>query len=200
MAEELRHRRRRHIGRSWHVDETFIKVHSLWRYLYRAMDRNGALVDAMLSERRDLAAAKALFRSGRTVTGVVPDRVTSDGHDASGEEVRHWMNVYLNNRLEQAIAGSRIDTDLCGDSRVAGRFCRSFDELRGFLRILSFHRQHVSAHCRRLRQRLRHGYCPRDPRSPKPLDSDPRAAASLENTLLARELTKRPAGRMQSAA
>ena len=36
----------------------------------------------MLSERRDLAAAKAFFRSARTVTGVVPDRVTSDGHDA----------------------------------------------------------------------------------------------------------------------
>src|SRR5438067_689695 len=77
LAEELRRRRRRHIGRSWYVDETFIKVHGHWRYLYRAIDSDGALVDAMLSKCRDLAAAKAFFRSARTVTGVVPDRVTT---------------------------------------------------------------------------------------------------------------------------
>ena len=69
-------------GRSWYVDETYIKVHGHWRYLYRAIDRDGALVDVMLSERRDLAAAKAFFRSAKTVTGVIPDRVTTDGHDA----------------------------------------------------------------------------------------------------------------------
>ena len=39
------------------VDETYVKVCGRWRYLYRAIDRNGALVDVMLSERRDLAAA-----------------------------------------------------------------------------------------------------------------------------------------------
>lgn len=37
LAEELRHRRRRRIRRSWYVDETFIKVHGQWRYLYRAI-------------------------------------------------------------------------------------------------------------------------------------------------------------------
>ena len=40
-----------------------------------------ALVDVMLSEHRDLAAAKAFFRSAKTVTGVTPDRVTTDNHD-----------------------------------------------------------------------------------------------------------------------
>ena len=80
-----------------YVDERFMKVYGLWRYLYRAIDRDGALGDVMLSERRDLAAAKAFFGSARTVTGVVPDRVTTDGHDAYpaairselGEAVRH---------------------------------------------------------------------------------------------------------------
>ena len=42
LAEELRRRRRRHIGRSWYTDETFIKVHGRWHYLYRAIDRDGA--------------------------------------------------------------------------------------------------------------------------------------------------------------
>ena len=47
------------IGKSWYVDETYIKVHGQWRYLYRAIDRSGALVDVMFSEHRDMAAAKA---------------------------------------------------------------------------------------------------------------------------------------------
>src|SRR3981081_997304 len=42
LAEELRRRRHRHVGRSWYVDETYIKVHGHWRYLYRAIDRDGA--------------------------------------------------------------------------------------------------------------------------------------------------------------
>ena len=36
-------------GRSWYVDETYIKVQGHWRYLYRAIDRSGALVDVMFS-------------------------------------------------------------------------------------------------------------------------------------------------------
>jgi putative transposase len=163
LAEELRRRRRRHVGRSWYIDETFIKVHGRWHYLYRAIDRDGALVDVMLSERRDLAAAKAFFRSARTVTRVVPDRVTTDGHDSYpaairselGEAVRHRTNVYLNNRLEQDHRGikDRYRSMRGFNSAIsAGRFCRAFDELRSFLRVRSFHRQHVSAERRRLRR------------------------------------------------
>ncbi len=77
LAEDLRRRRRGKVGRSWYVDETYIRVHGRWKYLYRAIDRDGALVDAMLSEHRDLAA-KAFFRPAKAVTGVTPDRVTID--------------------------------------------------------------------------------------------------------------------------
>ena len=91
------------------MDETYIKVHGQWRNLYRAVDRDGALVDVLLSERRDLAAARASFQSARTVTGVAPDRVTTDGHGAHpsairtelGDAVRHRTDAHLNNRLEQ---------------------------------------------------------------------------------------------------
>src|ERR1700689_2171371 len=62
LAEDLRRRRRGKVGCSWYVDETYIKVHGHWRYLYRAIDRNGALVDVMFSEHRDMAAAKAFFQ------------------------------------------------------------------------------------------------------------------------------------------
>jgi putative transposase len=76
LAGELRQSRRRKGGtgrRSWHVDETYLKVCGRWCYLYRAIDKNGDLVDTMLSEHRDVAAAQAFFRSAKSVTGIVPD-------------------------------------------------------------------------------------------------------------------------------
>jgi putative transposase len=107
LAEGLRRHRRGKVGRGWYVDETYIKVNGQWRYLYRAIDRTGALVDVMFSEHRDMAAAKAFFRSAKTVTGVTPERVTTDGHDSYprairttlGESVQHRTSRYLNNRF-----------------------------------------------------------------------------------------------------
>src|SRR4051795_8350648 len=43
LAEGLRRRRRGKVGKSWYVDETYIKVHGHWCYLYRAIDRNGSM-------------------------------------------------------------------------------------------------------------------------------------------------------------
>src|SRR3954452_24128581 len=80
LADDLRRRRRGMVGRSWYVDETYLKVHGRWCYLYRAIDRNGTLVDVLFSEHRDMAAAQAFFRSAKAVTGITPDRVTTDGH------------------------------------------------------------------------------------------------------------------------
>src|SRR5262245_35957384 len=108
LSETLRKQRREKVGCHGDVDETFIKVKGRLVYLYRAVDRDGNLVDVLLSEKRDKAAAEAFFRSGRTVTGHTPARVTSDGHDAYpgaikavlGEAVRHRTNRYLNNHLE----------------------------------------------------------------------------------------------------
>ena len=59
LAEDLRRSRKGKVGRSWYLDETYIRVQGEWKYLYRAIDRDGALVDVMLSEHRDLAAVRA---------------------------------------------------------------------------------------------------------------------------------------------
>jgi transposase-like protein len=108
------------------------------------------------------AAAKAFFRSARTVTGVIPDRVTTDGHDGYpaaiqsefGEDVLHRTSVYLNNRLEQDHRGIKDRyRPMRGFKSMASvkRFCRAFDEVRNLLRVRSLPHQHVPADRRRLR-------------------------------------------------
>ena len=47
---------------SWRVDETYIKVNGDWKYLYRAVDREGNTLDFMLSARRNKKAAKRFFK------------------------------------------------------------------------------------------------------------------------------------------
>ena len=80
IIEQLRARRTGKASRSWYVDETYISVGGKWRYLYRAIDRDGNLVDSMLSKRRDMVAAKRFFKQAKEVTGCAPERVTTDGH------------------------------------------------------------------------------------------------------------------------
>jgi hypothetical protein len=93
-------------GVSWYADETYVKVQGRWCYLYRAIDREGNLLDAMMSETRDLEAAKQFFARTLTIVGKPPQRVTTDGHAAYphairetlGRKVVHRCNPYLNSR------------------------------------------------------------------------------------------------------
>jgi len=135
-------------------------VNGGWKYLYRAIDRDGALVDVMLSEHRNMAAAKRFFRSAKAVPGVIPDRVTTDGHDAYPRAIRtaldssvwHRTNCHLNNRLEQDHRGikGRCRPMLGFKSVPSARWCcRGRDELRNFLRSRSRMCQHVPASTRR---------------------------------------------------
>ncbi len=101
---------------SWRMDETYIKVRGKWTYLYRAVDRDGQTLDFMLSERRDLAAARRFFKQAIAANGV-PDRVVIDKSGANlaglmavnvilkltgtGHLVTIRQVKYLNNILEQ---------------------------------------------------------------------------------------------------
>jgi transposase-like protein len=55
-------------------------VRGRWCFLCQATDRNGDLVDALLSDHRNMASAQAFFRSTKPATGMTPDRDTTDGH------------------------------------------------------------------------------------------------------------------------
>jgi putative transposase len=61
--EEAFHRRKRPVGRSWRMDETYIKVKGQWSYLYRAVDKTGQTIDFLLTEHRDTEAALRLVVS-----------------------------------------------------------------------------------------------------------------------------------------
>ena len=102
------------VGRSWRVDETYVKIRGVWRYLYRAVDRAGQTVDFRLSTRRDVAAAKAFFRKAIKSQQRQPQTITLDGYAASHRAVHELKadgslptetklrsSKYLNNLIEQ---------------------------------------------------------------------------------------------------
>jgi transposase, IS6 family len=68
----------RHVpGDRWFVDETYVKVAGQWRYLYRAVDQYRQVIDVLLSEQRDTAAARRFF-SRALRHGPLPVEVTTD--------------------------------------------------------------------------------------------------------------------------
>jgi transposase-like protein len=77
----------RPVGGSWRMDETYIKVHGQWVYLYRAVDKAGQTVDFFLSRSRDVNAAKSFLRSAMKNTRV-PTKITLDAYAASHRAVR----------------------------------------------------------------------------------------------------------------
>ena len=103
--------RKRPVGRSWRMDETYVKVGGQWKYLYRAIDRDGHTVDFLLRARRDHAAARALFERAIDLHGV-PEKITIDKSGAntaaimsvqadSGLPIELRQSKYLNNLVER---------------------------------------------------------------------------------------------------
>ncbi len=80
------------IGRSWRVDETYVKIRGNWVYLYRAVDRDGKTVDFRLSAKRDVAAAKAFFKKAIKSQGRAPHTINLDGYAASHRAVREMKD------------------------------------------------------------------------------------------------------------
>jgi putative transposase len=160
VSENLRAKRRGIAGRFWYLDETYIKVSGRWRYLYRAIDREGNLLDSMLSEHRYKHAARRFLRRLIDSAGRKPLRMTTDKHPAYtkairwivGRKVLHRQNQYLNNRIEQDHRSIKQRYyPMLGFAKFesASRFCNAFDELRNYLRVRSVGGEHVSASSRR---------------------------------------------------
>ncbi|HRB28856.1 MAG TPA: IS6 family transposase [Nitrosomonas sp.] len=111
LLEKIFRKYKRPVGGSWRMDETYIKVKGVWKYLYRAVDRDGKTIDFLLTAKRDKAAAKRFFDKAMQANGV-PEKVTMDksgANKAAIDEIsanREKPMVvrqvkYLNNIVEQ---------------------------------------------------------------------------------------------------
>lgn len=101
------------VGRSWRMDETYIKVKGEWCYLYRAVDKTGNTIDFMLSKDRDEKAAKRFFIKAIGYSSK-PEKITIDKSGANKaalksininlgkkDEIEIRQIKYLNNIVEQ---------------------------------------------------------------------------------------------------
>ena len=101
-------RARRHVaGDRWRVDETYVRVGGKWRYLFRAIDQFGQVVDVFLSLRRDTKAARRFFAQAIARTRISPIEVTTDRYrvyprvlDELLPAAFHDTEAHANNPLE----------------------------------------------------------------------------------------------------
>ncbi|MFI9583884.1 IS6 family transposase [Streptomyces sp. NPDC052236] len=107
-ANGLRRRQPRP-GDKWHLDEVFIKINGELKYLWRAVDQDGMVLDVLMQDRRDTAAARRLFRSLMKKTCSVPRVVVTDklrsygaAHREVMPSVEHRAHKGLNNRAENS--------------------------------------------------------------------------------------------------
>jgi transposase-like protein len=94
-------------GDRWFVDETYVKVNGVWRYVYRAVDQFGQVIDVLVSARRDAEAARRFFRRALRVLKVTPDEVVTDAApvypavlDELVPSAWHHVEQYANNPIE----------------------------------------------------------------------------------------------------
>ena len=110
LIEKTFQKRKKAVGDSWRMDETYIKVKGVWMYLYRAVDKGGNTVDFLLTKRRNKRAAhlfllKAINNNGK------PDIINIDKSGANKAGIKTYNKrtcskikirqcKYLNNRIE----------------------------------------------------------------------------------------------------
>ena len=82
LLEKQFRARKRPVGSSWRLDETYVKVRGAWKYLYRAVDKAGATVDFLLTAKRDRKAALRFLRKATSHHGV-PEKITIDTSGAN---------------------------------------------------------------------------------------------------------------------
>src|SRR5258708_19737269 len=107
-ADQLR-RRGPGPGDKWHLDEVFVEINGAQRYLWRAVDQHGDVLDILVQSRRNAVAAKKFFRRLLKRLRYVPRVIVTDklasyqvAHRELMPSVQHRRSKYLNNRAENS--------------------------------------------------------------------------------------------------
>ena len=94
-------------GDRWFCDETYVKVNGAWRYVYRAIDQYGQVIDVLVSTRRDADAARRFFRRALSTLKARPTEVVTDAAavypavlDDLIPQAWHHVERYANNPIE----------------------------------------------------------------------------------------------------
>ncbi len=138
FALELSKRTEKHLRRAsvdWHVDETYIRVGGKWRYLWRAVDANGQLVDFRLTARRDAKAAKAFLNKAiERVRLHRPATICTDKAQAYRRvirEINHQYDPHFDSirHIDRKWRNNLIESDHAALKRLLG-YRQSFRSLR----------------------------------------------------------------------
>ena len=95
-APECEKQFRRHqcaVGRSWRMDETYVKIKGKSAYLYRAVDKKGLTIDFLLTPARDRDAAEAFLRKAIRTQGL-PEKITIDKSGANTAAIEHYNRIH----------------------------------------------------------------------------------------------------------
>lgn len=114
----------RHLaGDRWFVDETYVKVSGIWRYVYRAVDQHGQVIDVYVSQRRDITSARIFFTTALTAHGD-PGEVITDRAPALANVIEDLVPPRCTTPPSTRTTGSNVttadsrpDSDRCAGSR-----------------------------------------------------------------------------------
>jgi putative transposase len=130
-ANGLRHKSPRP-GDTRHLDEVFLKIKGRLRYLWRAVDQDGDVLDILVQSRRDKKAAKKFFRKLLKGLRYVPRVIITDKLKSYGTakaevmpSVEHLQQKYQNNRAENSHRPTRLRERLMRRFKSAGHAQRS---------------------------------------------------------------------------
>ncbi len=82
-------KRKKTVGTSWRVDETYIKIKGKWCYLNRAVDKEGKTIVFLLTKNRDKLTAKRFLNKAIANNGV-PEKITIDGSAANKSALEEY--------------------------------------------------------------------------------------------------------------
>ena len=99
-------KRKKPVGSSWRVDETYVKVKGQWKYLYRAVDKEGATIDFLLTAKRDVKAAKRFFKKA-IGSSAVPEKITID-KSGTNKAAAERFNIERRRRKKKKIVIRQI--------------------------------------------------------------------------------------------
>lgn len=145
FSPELTRRTENHLRRAsvdWHVDESCIRVGGKWRYLWRAVDANGQMIDLRLTARRDAKAAKAFLNKAiERVRLHRPVKICTDKAPAYRRVIRdinHRYDPHFDSiqHIDKKWRNNPIESDHAAMKRLLG-YRQSFRSLRSAKATLS---------------------------------------------------------------